>query len=339
MKNKTAFAIGVLIQWYEVEIVGEYFKTLAEAIKKYDGSVIIDVTVVAQTQLEKPKFKCGEHSMKKCRESIFKSMWKYLPNVRVHYRSISDSGQKWPDIKVNSTIFTIADYRREFNEKYCDVVDLLIWGESDMLVPKQMFTALDLLHQQVSENTPKYITTFGICKMWDDSWKPLEHVKFTDKPFIENDYENWWSLKYTMNESEMNLINEEVEELDVATIKPFKFNGCSLVISSEVIRSGVNIPRSVFFVHEDTAFQIMLQKLLPNIPQYHIRNLLVVHNRNHPKKRMYIDESVEGSMNKRRRSNEWYVKANKFSEENCYNIFNPTYKAKSWNDVFDSSNL
>ena len=31
-----------------------------------------------------------------------------------------------------------------------------------------------------------------------------------------------------------------------------KFNGCGLVISSEVIKSGANIPRGMFFVHEDT---------------------------------------------------------------------------------------
>ena len=35
--------------------------------------------------------------------------------------------------------------------------------------------------------------------MWDETWKPIEHTDFTDKPFIDNDYDNWWSLKYTMS--------------------------------------------------------------------------------------------------------------------------------------------
>ena len=26
---------------------------------------------------------------------------------------------------------------------------------------------------------------FGGCKMWDDSWTPIEHTEFTNKPFIE----------------------------------------------------------------------------------------------------------------------------------------------------------
>ena len=114
-----------------------------------------------------------------------------------------------------------------------------------------------------------------------------------------------------------------------------KFNGCGLVISSEVIKSGVNIPRSVFFVHEDTAFMIMLQKLLGNIPQYVIKNMLLVHNRNNPDKRMYVKgEREDGTMNEKRRSNDWYVKANHMSEQNCYNLFNPNYKSFTWEDVW-----
>jgi len=192
---------------------------------------------------------------------------------------------------------------------------------------------LDMLHQNTKDDTPKYLATFGICKMWDNSWKPLEHVDFTDKPFIENDYDNWWSLKYTMNKDEMNKIND-VEELQVTTISPHKYNGCGLVISSEVVKSGVNIPRSVFFVHEDTAFMYMTQKVLGNIPQYHFKNILVVHNRNHPEKRNYIKGESGNTMNQKRRSNDWYVKANKMCEQNCNNIFNPKYKPYTWKDVW-----
>ena len=204
-----------------------------------------------------------------------------------------------------------------------------------MLVPRQAFTSLNNLHQNV--NTPKYLATFAICKMWDASWKPLEHVEFTDKPFIEGDTTNWWSLRYTMNAEEMNAFNDKVEDLDVSIVQPHKFNGCGLVISSEVIKSGVNIPSSVFFVHEDTAFMLMTQKVLGSIPQYHFRNILVVHNRKHPNKRAYvkgeegIDKTDTGAL---RRAHDWYAKANKMCEENCYNIFNPNYKPHTWKNVF-----
>ena len=106
---------------------------------------------------------------------------------------------------------------------------------------------------------------------------------------------------------------------------------------SEVIKAGVNIPNSVFFVHEDTAFMHMTNKVLGNIPQYVIRNILLVHNRKHPKKRSHvkgeegIDKTNTGAL---RRAHNWYEKANKLCEQNCYNLFNPNFKSYFWNDVF-----
>jgi hypothetical protein len=199
-----------------------------------------------------------------------------------------------------------------------------------------MFTVLDNLHKtSIQNNNPKYLTFFGMCKMWDESWKSLEHPDFTDKPFIENDYDNWWSLKYTMTKDEMDKINNKTENVDVKILPQHKFNGCGLVISSEVIKSGVNIPKSVFFVHEDSAFMWMTNKVLGNIPQYVIKNILLVHNRNHPKKRKYIKgERKDGTMNEKRRSNDWYVKANKMCEQNYLNLFNPQFKSYTWEDVW-----
>jgi hypothetical protein len=239
------------------------------------------------------------------------------------------------NLRVVDSLYTIADYRREFNDKYCTQVDVLVWGETDMLVPKQAFIVLDSLHQNV--NTPKYLATFAICKMWDDSWKPLEHPEFTNKPFIEMDTENWWSLRYTMTKGEMDAFNDKVEDLEVNVVSPHKFNGCGLIISSEVVKAGVNIPKSVFFVHEDTAFLFMSQKVLGNIPQYHFKNILVVHNRKHPDKRTNIkgEEGLDKTNPGAQRSTHvWYDKANKMCEQNCYNLFNPSHKSFTWEDVF-----
>ena len=315
---KTKFAIGCLVQWYEVDIIGEYIETLKESIDEYNGQVIVDFTIVDNQDLEK----CvSEDQLNNCIEKIELICNTYHPLANVRYIEY---------------LYTIADYRRDFNDKYCEQVDVLMWGESDMLIPKQTFNILDNLHQMsLQNNNPKYLAFFGTCKMWDQSWEMLEHPDFTVKPFIENDYENWWSLKYTMTKEEMNKINEKTEDLEVLIAPQHKFNGCGLVISSEVIKSGVNIPHSVFFVHEDTSFMLMTQKILGNIPQYIIKNILLVHNRNHPDKRMYIKgESRAGTMNEKRRSNKWYVKANRMSEENCYSIFNPNYKSFKWEDVW-----
>jgi hypothetical protein len=312
---KTKFAIGCLVQWYECDIIEEYVESLKDSINNYDGEIIVDFTIVTNEDLEK----CISAEQKnKCIDKIGSILLDF-DNVR-HIQELH----------------TIADYRRKFNERYCDKVDVLVWGESDAILPKPMFTVLDNLHKtSIQNNNPKYLTFFGMCKMWDESWKSLEHPDFTDKPFIENDYDNWWSLKYTMTKDEMDKINNKTENVDVKILPQHKFNGCGLVISSEVIKSGVNIPKSVFFVHEDSAFMWMTNKVLGNIPQYVIKNILLVHNRNHPKKRKYIKgERKDGTMNEKRRSNDWYVRANKMCEQNYLNLFNPQFKSYTWEDVW-----
>ena len=203
------------------------------------------------------------------------------------------------------------------------------------MIPRQTFEILDSLHQQVGNQTPKYVATFGINKMWDDSWKVLEHTDFTDKPFITGDTKNWWSIPYTMTLDEMNKFNDKVDDLDVTVVNPHKFNGCGLVISSEVIKAGVNIPKSSFFINEDTSFMLMTQKVLGNIPQYHFKNILIVHNRKHPKKRSCIlGESDVNYIDDNRKINDWYVKANKFCKINNQNLFNPNFKFYTWEDVW-----
>ena len=316
---QTSFAIGCLVQWYEIEMLPEYIDTLLAAVDMYDRDrVRIDLKLVTNQELEQLD--------NPDRLTYILSQFDKQVERLEEYRS---------DVFIDKGLTTIADYRREFNAKYCELADVLVWGESDMLVPQQAFISLNHLHQNV-KNTPKYIATFAICKMWDDSWKPLEHPEFTDKPFIEGDTENWWNIPYTMTKEEMNTFNN-VEELQLSVINPHKFNGCGLVISSEVIRAGVNIPASVFFIHEDTAFMYMVHKVLGNIPQYHFRNLLVVHNRKNPNKRNYIkgEESYTGvDIDNKRKSHDWYSVANTLCRDNCNNLFNPGYKSYKWKDVW-----
>lgn len=328
MNLKYKYAIGCLVQWYEVEIVEEYLRTLESALETLENpiNVTVDICWNLSQSLEK-----------------IDTTKKSLNDIETHFSGLTSRIRNYTRVKEtfykdDKHPYTIADYRRDFNNKYCTKVDVLMWGETDSLIPKQTFMILDGIHHQVKDETPKYITTFGICKMWDESWKPIEHTEFTDKPFIENDYDNWWSLKYTMSIDEMNNFNDKVTELDVQVLNSFKFNGCGLVFPSELIKCGANIPRSVFFVHEDTSFMLSVQRMFgekgSTIPQFIVKNILIVHNRNHPKKRMYVKGETGKTMNLKRRSNDWYVKASKMSEENCYNSFNQV-KSYSWKDVFD----
>ena len=49
--NKTKFAIGCLVQWFECDIIEEYVSTLRDAIKSYDGQVTIDFSIVVNENL------------------------------------------------------------------------------------------------------------------------------------------------------------------------------------------------------------------------------------------------------------------------------------------------
>jgi hypothetical protein len=325
---KTKFAIGCLVQWFECDVIEEYVDSLKDAIDAYDGEVQVDFDIVLNEDLEK----CISKATKK--ECI-----KKITSILEPYIADRPDRKDW-NVNFSANLYTIADYRRDFNSAYCNGSDVLMWGESDALIPKQTFIILDSLHQMsLQNNNPKYLGFFGTCKMWDNSWKPLEHPDFTDKPFYDSPDmytpDQWWSLRYTMSKHEMNAINEKIDEVDLRVLPQHKFNGCGLVISSEVIKAGVNIPKSVFFVHEDSAFMYMTNKVLGNIPQYIIKNILLVHNRNHPDKRMYIEgERKDGTMNEKRRSNDWYIKANQMCEQNYQNLFNPNYKSYTWEDVW-----
>jgi hypothetical protein len=307
---KTKFAIGCLVQWYECDMVQDYAKSLAAAVDKYNGQVIVDFMIVGNQNLEK----CiSDEQHLKCINKI-KKICNY---GNVHY---------------TNDFYTIADYRRDFNSKYCDDVDVLMWGESDALIPKQTFAILHNLHQMsLQNNNPKYLAFFGTCKMWDETWKCVEHIDMTDKPV---DNKKWWGTRYHMSIEEMNKINDKVEDLDVRIVSPHKFNGCGLIISSEVIRSGVNIPKSVFFTHEDSAFMFMTNKILGNIPQYIIKNILLVHNREHIHKRKYIANESGNTLGERRKSNNWYTIASGMSKHNAHILFNNNQKSYKWDDVW-----
>ena len=324
MKLTNKIAIGCLVQWYEIEIIDEYIQSIRNALDLVDNkeNIVLDFVLVTNQDLEKIN---NEITM----EEIETKFMSFLPVGTVIKYKITDK------------LYTIADYRRDFNEKYCDMVDVLMWGESDSLIPRQTFQILDNLHNGVKETTPKYVGFFATCKMWDKSWEILEHPEFTVKPFkdIGNRVEtkDWWSLRYNMNIDEMNSFNDKVEDLDIRTTNQLKFNGCGLVISSDVIKSGINIPKGSFFIHEDTAFMnnclIMFQGRLP---QYIIKNILLVHNRKHIKKRCYIlgEEDVSaGDVGGARKAHSWYTKANQLSEHNAHNMFNQN-KVYCWEDIF-----
>ena len=324
MKLNNKIAIGCLVQWYEIEMIEEYLTSIKNAVNEVKNreNVIIDFCFNINEDLE--KLDTSKTTMTEINKRFDKMVRENLSNCN------------YTIFRNEMNIYTIADYRRDFNNQYCTQSDILMWGESDSLIPRQTFQILDNLHSSVKEKTPKYVSFFGTCKMWDDSWLPIEHTEFTDKPFVDGDTENWWSLRYNMNIDEMNAFNDKVEDLDVKVIHQYKFNGCGLVMSSELVKSGVNIPKSSFFIHEDTAFMLQLQQMFQGkIPQYVIKNILLVHNRKHTKKRSYIKGELKtDDVSGGRLRHDWYKRASDMSHHNCYNMFNQS-RIYTWEDVFN----
>lgn len=329
MKLNNKFAIGCLVQFYEIDIIKDYLLSVKKSLEVIDNkdNVYIDILLNLNEGLEEIDI------TKKTLDDIKSEFDSMLEEVfGDKHKLVYNLNEK----QGRDGIYTIADYRRDFNNSYCDKVDVLMWGESDALIPTQTWYILDELHNSVKETTPKYVSFFSTCKMWDESWKVLEHPDFTDKPFIEMDTKNWWSLRYNMSQKEMDEINSRTTELDIRSTKELKFNGCGLVISSDVIKSGANIPKSVFFVHEDTAFMNnCLIHFRNQLPQYIIKNILLVHNRKLPNKRMYIrgQDIQDGDMTEMRKKQYWFPNADKMSQMNAFNTTEQGYTF-TWEDVF-----
>ena len=328
MKIKNKIAIGCLVQFYEIDIIEDYLKSVKYAREDIENKENIEVDICLNLNQGLEQLDESKINMLDIKERM-----DTLVGDNVGYLSL----RYWVNTE---RIYTIADYRRDFNDRYCERVDVLMWGESDSLIPRQTFEIIDNLHNAAKESTPKYVGFFSTCKMWDDTWKVLEHPDFTDKPFIEMDTENWWSLRYNMSQEEMDKINDKVEDLDIQVTQNLKFNGCGLIISSDVIKSGCNIPRSVFFVHEDTAFMNnCLIHFRNQLPQYIIKNVLLVHNRKLPNKRMYIkgQDVQDGNMTEMRRKQYWFKNADKMSQRNAFNLTEQGY-TYTWDDVFKEYN-
>ena len=310
-------AAGCLVQWYEVDMFEEYLDSLTKSIVTKE-KVLIDMCLVTNQDLEKVSDEV---------DMLTYIMEKYV-RVCNQYK-LQGYQIKY---EVRDDLYTIADYRRDFNEKYCELADILFWGESDMLVPSQAMETILSLHEAVKEQTPKWVGFFSTCKMWDDSWKPLEHPKLTELP---RDPHAWYGTRCYMDYDKMEEINSDVESPHIESTYNYKFNGCGLVMSSEIIKSGVNIPKSVFFTHEDTAFMNKMLTIFGNnqIPLYIVKNILLVHNREHPRKRKYVVSEDGKDINEQRKSNDWYPKASEYSKYNAYNFMKQT-KTYKWEDVW-----
>ena len=333
MKLDKKYIIGTHVMFYEVEMISEFVESVYRAVSQVDNrdNVTIDFFFNFSEyfeKIDKNQISVDEIKIK------FLNQVEYLraTNVNVRYTFYED----------NNKVYTIGSYRRDLNYNNCNDYDFIIWGESDCLVPVEFFNTLESLSSYADENNiNRYTTTFATRKMWDASWSLLEHNDFSNSKFYDMKEEGWKvdksSIWYTMSIDEMNEINSKSTELDIRVSKEPKFDGSLLVISSDLIRSGVNIPHACYACGEDASFEKMCKIIMgDSYIQFIIKNILKVHNRVHPKKREYVLGEIEfENVKQKRKSNNLWQKFHKICEHNLYNLGENQTKFKNVEDLDD----
>ena len=291
MQIKNKYCIGMHVQFYEIDMVKEHIQSLINAVNTVENKDNITIDLF---------YNISEFFEKINREEISKDdlITKFLSLVK----SVESTGCNvtYTIYEDNDNPITMVDYRRDLNYHGCVDNDYVIWGESDALLPKEAFSTLDSIKEYANQNNiHRYVVTFALRKMWDDSWKVLEHTEFTDKQYYETElpdgtrnekaFTEPHSIRYSMSIDEMNEINQRCDELDVRVLKQPQFDGSILVLSSDLLKNGVNVPRCILgHAVDDTSMMNSCKQIMGDTyVQFIIKNILKVHNRNHPEKRNY----------------------------------------------------
>jgi hypothetical protein len=314
---KYKYAIGTHVMFYEIEMLPEHIDSIIDAANQIENksNIIVNLFFNVSEYFEKidlQKTTSDELIYK------FKKQVDRLEEIGIVVDSV---------VYEKNEPYTMTNLRRDFNYNYCNKVDYLIWGETDCLIPKETFISLEQVKDWASANNiHRYITTFATRKMWDESWKVLEHIDFEDKPFYDRDnplcYTEKYSIRYVMNKDEMNEVNSKTEQIDLRIIQQPKFDGSCLIISSDLIKAGVNIPPGFFgLAAEDTAFMYSCMQIMgAAYVQFVIKNILKVHNREHTKKRLYALDMAGEAESTQRIKGDWYNKLRDINKENL-NLF------------------
>lgn len=284
LKNKYVF--GCHVMFYEIEMLPEY---------------LMSIQLAASNILNKENITCH----------IDFNVQTYLECVDTEQISISEIHNKLNDacrtymedgvnlvvnlIDMSMPFYNIAQHRRDMNSKYCEVVDYVVWGETDSMFPAEYFYVMEGASEFAKSNKlNRYIVSFADRKNWDSSWDVITHPMFENETYIDTPewiINNIASSKSYMTYDQMCEINALATEYDLRILNEPKFDGSCLTISSQLILSGANIPIGITHCGEDTSFGVIAKRILGNsYCQFLIKNILRVHNRRHPKKRMYIQD-------------------------------------------------
>ena len=281
IKLKNKYVIGTHVMFFEIEMYKDFVKGLVNLLEDVENkeNVCIDLCFNISEQIEKIDYdKISEVDL----------LQKFNDGVHI----IEDLGFKVNAKIVGKDVFYFhADYRRDLNYNYCKKVDYVMWGETDSFFPREAFHVIETLSEYTTkENIHKYLLSFSDRKMWDSSWDPLVHKDYEHLEFIDDDegHLNPNQAKSQLSIEKMNEINAKAKEFEFTYINKPKISGACLVLSADLIKSGVNIPSCLIY-NDDEGLSIMCEKLLGNqFIQFICKNVLHVHARRHPQKRCYV---------------------------------------------------
>jgi hypothetical protein len=326
-KLNKKYVIGTHIMFFEIEMYKDFIEGMVNLLETVENkeNVTIDLCLNLSEVLE--KIDTDKIGISEIKGKFFKGVNK-----------IRDLGYEVITKTVQSDEFYFhTDYRRDLNYNYCKKVDYVMWGETDSFFPREAFQAIETLSKYTDEqNIHRYLLSFADRKMWDASWDALVHNDYVNHTFVDDDKQhlNLNQAKSPLPIDKMNEINAKAEEFDFTYINYPKISGACLVLSSDLIKFGINIPPCLLY-NDDEGLSIMAQKLLgQNYLQFVCKNLLHVHARRHPQKRLYVlDENNPNSFGDKK--NNTFQKFLQLSKANIQNLINGNNKFYEYNDFKD----
>ena len=324
LKNK--YVIGTHVMFFEIEMYKDFIDGLVNLLETVENkdNVTIDLCFNMSEEIEKIDY-----------EKISKE--ELLSKFYAGVNRIIDLGYEnvHTGIVEKDEFYFHADYRRDLNYNYCKKVDYVMWGETDSFFPKEAFDVIETLSSYTKEqNLHRYLLSFSDRKMWDSSWDPLVHVDYESHVFVDDDkgHLNPNQAKSSMSIEKMNEINGGVDDFDFTYITKPKISGACLVFSSDLIKCGVNIPPCLLY-NDDEGLSIMSEKILGNaFIQFVCKNILHVHARRHPNKRLYVkDEDNSYSFIDKKNSN--FQKLLDLSKQNIQKLITSQGKFYEYHDL------
>ena len=323
LKNK--YVIGTHVMFFEIEMFKDFVDGMINLLETVENkeNVVVDLCFNLSQKLERiDEDKIDEKGLL----VKFTNTVQKLKNldVKVDWR-----------VHDGDDFYFHADYRRDLNYNYCNKVDYVMWGETDSFFPREAFQAIETLSEYTKEqNIHRYLLSFADRKMWDSSWDPLVHVDYEHLEFIDDDegHLNLNQAKSPLPIETMNEINARAKEFNFTYITKPKISGACLVLSSDLIKSGVNIPLCLIY-NDDEGLSVMCEKVLgQNFIQFVCKNILHVHARRHPQKRCYVanEDNPHAFINKKVDN---FQKFLQLSKKNIQNLIDGSSKFYNYDDL------